>query len=143
MSKIDRPSPARRADNSSRFEARTQTSTCGAPRPRSNRTESRSSGRIAIEGVDLKAGRSRALAATNFAAVYAPLPGNLTVEQNLRVFGMIYGVSGLTARIEELLKEFELTHLRRTKCGVLSSGGNTFRYVAAAGLHCLVTWTST
>ena len=47
------------------------------------------SGRIEIEGVDLAADRSRALARTNFAAVYAPLPGNLTVEQNLRVFGMI------------------------------------------------------
>ena len=47
-------------------------------------------GRIAIGGVDLRADRSAALASTNFAAVYAPLPGNLTVEQNLRVFGMIY-----------------------------------------------------
>ena len=50
------------------------------------------SGRIEIEGVDLKTDRSAALARTNFAAVYAPLPGNLTVEQNLRVFGMIYDV---------------------------------------------------
>ena len=52
------------------------------------------SGRIEIEGIDLARERSRALAATNFAAVYAPLPGNLTVEQNLRVFGMIYLVQG-------------------------------------------------
>jgi ABC-2 type transport system ATP-binding protein len=37
------------------------------------------------------AGRCR----TNFAAVYAPLPGNLTVEQNLRVFGMLYAVDNL------------------------------------------------
>ena len=49
-----------------------------------------SGGRIEIEGVDLAVDRSRALAGTNFAAVYAPLPGNLTVEQNLRVFGMLY-----------------------------------------------------
>ena len=53
------------------------------------------SGLIAIEGVDLRANRSDALACTNFAAVYAPLPGNLTVEQNLRVFGMIYAVENL------------------------------------------------
>ncbi len=53
--------------------------------------------------MDLAADRRRALGRTNFAAVYAPLPGNLTVEQNLRVFGMIYGVEGLSARIEELL----------------------------------------
>ena len=39
---------------------------------------------------------------TNFAAVYAPLPGNLTVSENLRVFGMLYGVRDLTARIDTL-----------------------------------------
>ena len=54
------------------------------------------SGRIVIEGVDLRADRSAALARTNFAAVYAPLPGNLTVEQNLNVFARIYDVEGST-----------------------------------------------
>src|SRR5271155_5639948 len=58
------------------------------------------SGRIEIEGVDLAVDRSRALSSTNFAAVYAPLPGNLTVEQNLRVFGMLYAAENLSARIE-------------------------------------------
>ena len=47
------------------------------------------SGTIRIEGIDIAAHRSRALERTNFAAVYAPLPGNLSVEHNLRVFGMI------------------------------------------------------
>ena len=58
-------------------------------------------GTIRIAGLDLARKRSPALAHTNFAAAYAPLPGNLTVEQNLRVFGMIYGVAGLTARIKD------------------------------------------
>src|SRR5579863_9268847 len=58
-----------------------------------------SAGEIRIGGVDLARRRSAALAQTNFAATYAPLPGNLTVEQNLRIFGMIYCVKGLTARI--------------------------------------------
>ena len=62
-----------------------------------------SAGRIEIEGVDLAVDRSRALSSTNFAAVYAPLPGNLTVEQNLRVFGMLYAVDNLSARVERLL----------------------------------------
>src|SRR5437016_8921917 len=48
-------------------------------------------GTIQIEGINL-ARRTEALARTNFAAVYAQLPGNLTVEQNLRVFGMLYDV---------------------------------------------------
>ena len=63
-----------------------------------------SGGRIEIEGVDLAVDRSRALSCTNFAAVYAPLPGNLTVEQNLRVFGRLYAVEDLPARIEKLLQ---------------------------------------
>src|ERR1051325_8449315 len=42
------------------------------------------SGSIRIEGIDVGAQRSKALQCTNFAAVYAPLPGNLTVYQNLR-----------------------------------------------------------
>ena len=61
------------------------------------------SGRIEIEGLDLQQHRTAALSRTNFAAVYAPLPGNLTVYQNLRVFGMLYGVTDLKARIEVVL----------------------------------------
>src|SRR6059036_3870001 len=64
------------------------------------------SGSILIEGVDVAAQRSKALERTNFAAVYAPLPGNLTVYQNLRVFGLIYTVKNLGARIDRLLDEF-------------------------------------
>jgi ABC-2 type transport system ATP-binding protein len=82
-------------------------------------------GRIEIEGVDLAAQRGRALARTNFAAVYAPLPGNLTVEQNLRVFGMIYGVERLSERIEDLLATYDILRYRKAKAGVLSSGEQT------------------
>jgi ABC-2 type transport system ATP-binding protein len=92
-------------------------------------------GRIEIEGVDLRADRSRALARTNFAAVYAPLPGNLTVEQNLRVFGMIYAVHDLTRRIERLLELYDLARFRRTKAGVLSSGEQTRLSLAKAMLN--------
>src|SRR5580704_1097640 len=63
-----------------------------------------SSGKIEIDGIDLRRQRTRALSRTNFAAVYAPLPGNLTIEQNLRVFGMIYSVADLADRIDELLR---------------------------------------
>jgi ABC-2 type transport system ATP-binding protein len=93
------------------------------------------SGRVEIEGIDLARERSRALAVTNFAAVYAPLPGNLTVEQNLRVFGMIYLVERLQQRIEELLEQFDLKRFRRTKAGVLSSGEQTRLALAKALLN--------
>ena len=92
-------------------------------------------GRIEIDGLNLASSRSRALARTNFAAVYAPLPGNLTVEQNLRVFGMIYAVANLSQRIEELLKAYDLARYRKTKAGVLSSGEQTRLGIAKAMLN--------
>ncbi len=92
-------------------------------------------GKVLVEGIDLARQRSRALERTNFAAVYAPLPGNLTVAQNLRVFGMLYGVARLTQRIEELLEEFDLLPFRDTKCGVLSSGEQTRVALAKAMLN--------
>ena len=84
-----------------------------------------SSGSIHIDGISVADERSSALQRANFAAVYAPLPGNLTVYENLRVFGLLYGVNHLRERIEELLADFELTKFRKTKCGVLSSGEQT------------------
>jgi ABC-2 type transport system ATP-binding protein len=93
------------------------------------------SGTITIDGVDLAAQRSQALSCTNFAAVYAPVPGNLTVYQNLRFFGMMYDVKSLRTRIEELLREFDLLKFRNTKCGVLSSGEQTRVCLAKAMLN--------
>ena len=72
-----------------------------------------SAGGIQIEGIDIGRQRSQALAHTNFAAVYATLPGNLTVWQNLRFFGLLYDVAELNARIETLLAELDLLPLRQ------------------------------
>jgi ABC-2 type transport system ATP-binding protein len=94
-----------------------------------------SAGRIAIAGHDLAGRRARALAATNFAAVYAPLPGNLTVWQNLRFFGLVYGVRDLRARIARQIERFGLAPFRNTKCGLLSSGEQTRVALAKAMLN--------
>ena len=93
------------------------------------------SGTVEIEGIDVARERSQALARVNFAAVYAPLPGNLTVQQNLRFFARIYGVENAGQRIEELIAEFELARFRRTKCGLLSSGEQTRVGLAKAMLN--------
>lgn len=84
-----------------------------------------SSGTIHIEGRNILRQRSAALARTNFAAVYAPLPGNLTVYQNLRVFSLLYGVKDHRHRLEMLMKQFDLNLFRDIKCGLLSSGEQT------------------
>ena len=93
------------------------------------------SGTIRIEGADIATSRSRALERTNFAAVYAPLPGNLTVYQNLRVFGLLYGVEEIPERIDSLLDQFDLRKLRHVKCGLLSSGEQTRACLAKAMLN--------
>jgi ABC-2 type transport system ATP-binding protein len=92
-------------------------------------------GAIRIEGIEIAKHRTQALERTNFAAVYAPLPGNLTVAQNLRIFGMIYGVKRLTERMDALMEEFDLTAFRDTRCGVLSSGEQTRVSLAKAMLN--------
>lgn len=92
-------------------------------------------GKIAITGIDLARRRKAALQKANFSAVYAPLPGNLTVWQNLRVFGLIYGVPNLTRRIQEVIQEFDLERFRNTKCGLLSSGEQTRVSLAKAMLN--------
>jgi len=92
-------------------------------------------GSVAIAGVNLAEAREQAIAQTNFSAVYAPLPGNLTVMQNLRIFGMIYDVLDLDRRIEDMVRMFDLTRYRNTRCGLLSSGEQTRVSLAKALLN--------
>lgn len=94
-----------------------------------------SAGAIRIDDVDLARQRSRALARCNFAAVYAALPGNLTVRQNLRWFGMIYDVPDLGRRIDALLQRLDLVRFADTRCGLLSSGEQSRVGLAKAMLN--------
>jgi ABC-2 type transport system ATP-binding protein len=93
------------------------------------------SGAILIEGLDMAAGRAKALGRANFAAVYAPLPGNLTVRQNLHVFGLLYGLKELPERIQALIRQFDLEKFQNVKCGLLSSGEQTRVALAKAMLN--------
>jgi ABC-2 type transport system ATP-binding protein len=93
------------------------------------------SGSIVIDGVNIAHDRRRALQRTNFAAVYGTLPGNLTEAQNLRVFGLLYGVDDLQQRIEVVIDRFDLRGLRSRKSGVLSSGEQTRLALAKAFLN--------
>lgn len=83
------------------------------------------SGTLSILGRDPRIEREKVLTQMNFAAVYAQLPGNLTVWQNLYIFGLLYQVEKLTERITQLMKTFGLSGLRDTTTGVLSSGEQT------------------
>ena len=92
-------------------------------------------GSVQIDEIQLAQHRGRALARTNFAAVYATLPGNLTVSENLTFFGLLYGITALRSRIEEMLEALDLEEFRNTKCGLLSSGEQTRAALAKALLN--------
>ncbi len=66
--------------------------------------------------------RSEISSRINFAAVYAHVPANLTVRQNLYVFALLYGIKSITQKIGALLQEFDLEQFADTKAGLLSSG---------------------
>jgi ABC-2 type transport system ATP-binding protein len=92
-------------------------------------------GVLRMIGLDTREHRARVLGCMNFAAVYAQLPGNLTVYQNLHVFAHLYGIKNPRAKIEELLDRFDIGKYRATKCGVLSSGEQTRVSLAKALLN--------
>lgn len=92
-------------------------------------------GTIHIAGHNVASEREAALKTTNFAAVYAQLPGNLSISQNLNVFGRIYEVPNLADRIEEVMQEMDVKKFEYTKTGVLSSGEQTRVMLAKAMLN--------
>lgn len=61
----------------------------------------------------------------NVAAAFTSLNGVLTVRENLRVYGHIYGVKNIRTKIDELLERFEITELADKKLQYLSSGQHT------------------
>ncbi len=89
-------------------------------------------GRIEIFGKNLNRNRSEISNSINFAAVYAHMPANLTVWQNLYIFGLLYEVKDLKKRIEFLLHEFDLERFSETKAGLLSSGEGSRLNIAKA-----------
>ncbi len=94
-----------------------------------------SAGLIEILCNNIKTKHCEASRRTNFAAVYAHLPGNLTVRQNLYVFGLLYGVKDLKKRINVLLHDFELEKFAKTKVGLLSSGETSRLNLAKAVIN--------
>ena len=69
--------------------------------------------------------RFAALARMNFSSPYVALPARLSVAENLRVYGHLYGVRKLERRITELAEELELTPFLHRPAGQLSAGQKT------------------
>ena len=63
------------------------------------------SGRISVLGHDMATDRYAALARMNFSSPYVALPHRLSVMENLRVYGHLYNVKKVDARIAALARE--------------------------------------
>lgn len=83
------------------------------------------SGTIHVLGHDMACDRFAALARMNFSSPYVSLPNRLTVAQNLRVYGRLYGVDRLQRRIGELADQLDLVDLLNRPVGQLSAGQKT------------------
>ena len=80
------------------------------------------SGRIRLFDLDLHRHRREILKRVNFSSAYISLPFNLSVRENLDVFGRLYGVRDRRRRIAELLELFEIPDVVDSVTGKLSSG---------------------
>ncbi len=66
--------------------------------------------------------RQAVLSRVNFSSPYVALPYDLTVGENLEVFGRLYGVADLQGRVRHLAELFGVAHLLARRTGLLSSG---------------------
>jgi len=82
-------------------------------------------GSIHVLGHDMATDRFDALARMNFSSPYVALPHRISVAENLRVYGHLYNVPHLEARIMELADELNLREFLDRPAGQLSAGQKT------------------
>ena len=83
-----------------------------------------SSGTVFIndQNIESEKNRTKILEKMNFISPYVELPKKLTVEENLKVYGKMYGVNNLQDKIFDLMKQLNLSEFKKRKTGELSSG---------------------
>jgi ABC-2 type transport system ATP-binding protein len=83
------------------------------------------SGSVHVLGTDMDRHPYRIRARINFESPYMDMPHRLTVRQNLRVFGRLYGVPSIEDRIEVLSASLALGAFIDRRSGQLSAGQKT------------------
>ena len=79
-------------------------------------------GDVIINGKNMESNRTNLLQKMNFISPYIELPKKLTIEENLKVYGRMYGVKNLKHKILELMETLNLMNFKKRKTGELSSG---------------------
>ena len=82
------------------------------------------SGTVFINGqnIENENNTTKILEKVNFISPYVELPKKLTVEENLKVYGKLYGVKNLQDKILNLMEQLNLSEFKKRKTGELSSG---------------------
>ena len=83
------------------------------------------SGRIEVLGHPMPNESAEVLGRMNFESPYVDMPSRLTVRQNLKIFGRLYSVANLAARIAELAADLDLGDFLDRPSGKLSAGQKT------------------
>jgi ABC-2 type transport system ATP-binding protein len=94
-----------------------------------------SAGEIRVLGEDMLRHRYRVLPRLNFSSPYVDLPHRLTVRQNLTIYGRLYSIARLGARIEALAQDLQVGPFLDTATGKLSAGQKTRVALAKALLN--------
>src|SRR5881296_4118035 len=91
-------------------------------------------GEIRMFGLPFDRHREEILGRVNFSSTYVSMPQALTVEENLRVVGKLYGMDRITSRIDDMVKKLEMEEFRSKITRKLSSGQMTRLGLAKAFL---------
>jgi ABC-2 type transport system ATP-binding protein len=83
------------------------------------------SGLALVLGADMARARHKVLHRMNFESPYVDMPMRLTVRQNLEVFGRLYGVQHIKARVASASEDLRLGEFLDRPYGKLSAGQKT------------------
>jgi len=89
-------------------------------------------GSIRMFGLDLARHRETILRQINFSSTYISMPYSLTVEENLRVVGRLYGLKDISRHVDDVVKSLEMEEFRKKVTRKLSSGQMTRLTLAKA-----------
>ncbi|CAE6747499.1 MAG: ABC transporter ATP-binding protein [Nitrospira sp.] len=90
------------------------------------------SGSIKMFGLDLQSHREAILQQVNFSSTYISLPYSLTVEENLRVIGRLYGLPDVAGLVDDMIQKLDMNEWRHKLTRKLSSGQMTRLTLAKA-----------
>lgn len=95
------------------------------------------SGVLSVAGVNLRTARTQARANVGYVAQKFSLYSTLSVDENLRFYGGVYGLSdkALRERMQTIKEQFDLTGVAKMPAGQLPGGYKQRLSMAAALLH--------